>query len=55
MKAGGHDYRLGLGSFKSCCERWEKKKLNPYTDSFIPEPAIRPGVPPTVLPKKELR
>jgi hypothetical protein len=37
MEASGHDYRLGLSSLKSCCERWQKKEAHPYTDTFIPE------------------
>ena len=39
----GMNYRLGLSSFKSCCERLAKKEAHPDTDTMIPEAAIRPG------------
>jgi AcrR family transcriptional regulator len=37
------DYRLGLSSFKSCCERLAKREAHPYSDTMIPEAVIRPG------------
>jgi hypothetical protein len=40
MEANGDDYRLGLSSFTSCCERLAKKEAHPYTDTMIPEAAI---------------